>query len=142
MEKRARRRLELLRAPGKKDDTPPNDSILMAAETKTELADAIGGDRPDRRSSIISRITRRYYLLWWVYAFGGGFVFGVYPLFLRSRGLSELETNSVLATYFLMTFLTDVPTGAFADALSRRTAFVLGCSLRTFSFALYVFSHH
>jgi MFS family permease len=142
MEKRARRRLELLRAPGKKDDTPPNDSILMAAETKTELADAIGGDRPDRRSSIISRITRRYYLLWWVYAFGGGFVFGVYPLFLRSRGLSELETNSVLATYFLMTFLTDVPTGAFADALSRRTAFVLGCSLRTFSFALYFFAHH
>jgi MFS family permease len=94
------------------------------------------------RSAAIRAITRRYYLLWWFYAFGGGFVFGVYPLFLRSRGLTELETNSVLATYFLMTFLTDVPTGAFADALSRRTAFMLGCSLRTFSFALYFFSHH
>ena len=82
--------------------------------------------RGDQRS-----ITRRYYLLWWFYAFGGGFVFGVYPLFLRSRGLTELQTNSVLATYFLMTFLTDVPTGAFADALNRRTAFILGCALRT-----------
>jgi MFS family permease len=94
------------------------------------------------RAAIIAKITRRYYLVWWFYAFGGGFVFGVYPLFLRSRGLTELETNSVLATYFLVTFLTDVPTGAFADALSRRTAFMLGCVLRTLSFGLYFFAHH
>ncbi len=99
-------------------------------------------DSHNPRAAAISRITRRYYLLWWFYAFGGGFVFGVYPLFLRSRGLSELETNSVLATYFLMTFLTDVPTGAFADTLSRRTAFMLGCALRTFAFGLYFFAHH
>jgi len=99
-------------------------------------------DSHNPRSAAIRTITRRYYLLWWFYAFGGGFVFGVYPLFLRSRGLTELQTNSVLATYFLMTFLTDVPTGAFADALSRRTAFIIGCSLRTFSFALYFFAHH
>ena len=94
-----------------------------------------------QRGATIAKITRRYYLLWWFYAFGGGFVFGVYPLFLRSRGLTELETNSVLATYFLVTFLTDVPTGAFADALSRRTAFMFGCVLRTLSFALYFFAH-
>jgi MFS family permease len=99
-------------------------------------------DSHNPRSAAISNIIRRYYLLWWFYAFGGGFVFGVYPLFLRSRGLTELQTNSVLATYFLITFLTDVPTGAFADALNRRTAFILGCALRTFSFALYFFAHH
>jgi MFS family permease len=97
---------------------------------------------PDARPAAIKNITRSYYLVWWFYAFGGGFLFGIYPLFLRSRGLTQLETNSVLAMYFLMTFLTDVPTGAFADALNRRTAFMLGCALRTFAFALYFFSHH
>ncbi len=96
---------------------------------------------PGQHAAIRS-ITRRYYVMWWFYAFGGGFVFGVYPLFLRARGLTELETNSVLATYFLMTFLTDVPTGAFADALSRRKAFMLGCALRTVAFGLYFFAHH
>jgi MFS family permease len=95
-----------------------------------------------RQRAAIRSITRRYYLMWWFYAFGGGFVFGVYPLFLRARGLTQLETNSVLATYFLMTFLTDVPTGAFADALSRRKAFVLGCALRTLAFGMYFFAHH
>ena len=99
-------------------------------------------DSHNPRRAAISAITRRYYLVWWFYAFGGGFVFGVYPLFLRARGLTQLETNSVLATYFLVTFLTDVPTGAFADTLSRRTAFMLGCALRTFAFATYFFSHH
>ena len=98
---------------------------------------------PDaQRRGAIRSITRRYYLMWWFYAFGGGFVFGVYPLFLRARGLTELQTNSVLATYFLMTFLTDIPTGAFADALNRRTAFILGCALRTLAFGMYFFAHH
>jgi MFS family permease len=103
--------------------------------------DSSDPQNPRQRAAIRS-ITRRYYVMWWFYAFGGGFVFGVYPLFLRARGLTELETNSVLATYFLMTFLTDVPTGAFADALSRRKAFILGCALRTVAFGLYFFAHH
>src|SRR5258708_4780346 len=79
----------------------------------------------------IRGITHRYYAVWLVYAFGGSFVYGVYPLFLRSRGLSQFEMSSVLATYFIVTFLTDVPTGAFADALGRRRSFILGCALRT-----------
>lgn len=92
-------------------------------------------------SAAIHDITRRYYLLWWVYSFAGGFLFGIYPLFLRARGLNQLEINSVLATYFAVTFLTDVPTGAFADALGRRRSFRLGCGLRVLAFTLYFFSH-
>jgi MFS family permease len=88
----------------------------------------------------IVQITRRYYLVWWFYAFGGGFVYGVYPLFLRSRGLDLLQANGVLATYFLITFVTDLPTGAFADALSRRRAFLFACMLRACAFALYFFA--
>src|SRR6516225_8586552 len=84
---------------------------------------------------------RRYFAVWWAYSFGGGFLFGVYPLFLRARGLNQLQMNSVLATYFMVTFLTDVPTGAFADALGRRRSFMLGCALRTVAFAVYFFAY-
>lgn len=87
------------------------------------------------------RIMRRYYAVWAIYAFGGGFLYGVYPLFLRSRGLTQLQMNSVLATYFAVTFLTDVPTGAFADAFGRRRAFVLGCLLRASAFMFYFVAH-
>ena len=77
-----------------------------------------------------------------MYSFAGGFLFGVYPIFLRSRGLDQLQINSVLATYFLVLFLTDVPTGAFADLLGRRRSFVLGATLRVSAFILYFVAHH
>jgi MFS family permease len=89
----------------------------------------------------LRHITRRYFMVWWAYSFGGGFLFGVYPLFLRARGLNQLQMNSVLATYFMVTFLTDVPTGAFADALGRRRSFSLGCALRTLAFTVYFFAY-
>jgi MFS family permease len=89
----------------------------------------------------VAAVLRRYYAVSLVYALAGGFLVGVYPLFLRSRGLSQLEINSVLAVYFVVTFLTDVPTGAFADALGRRFSFVVGCALRCLGFALYFVSH-
>ncbi len=89
----------------------------------------------------VRKIMRHYFTVWWVYSFGGGFLFGVYPLFLRARGLNQLQMNSVLATYFMVTFLTDVPTGAFADALGRRRSFMLGCALRTVAFTVYFFAY-
>ncbi|MGB8683445.1 MAG: MFS transporter [Candidatus Binatus sp.] len=90
----------------------------------------------------IRDITRRYYTVWGMYSFAGGFLFGVYPIFLHSRGLNQFQINSVLATYFVVLFLTDVPTGAFADLLGRRRSFVLGASLRVAAFLLYFVAHH
>ena len=90
----------------------------------------------------IRDIIRRYYTVWGMYSFAGGFMFGVYPIFLRSRGLNQFQTNSVLATYFVVLFLTDVPTGAFADLLGRRRSYVLGASLRVCAFLLYFTAHH
>jgi len=89
----------------------------------------------------VGGILRRYYTIWGVYSLANGFLFGVYPLFLRARGLNQFQMNSVLATYFAVTFLTDVPTGAFADALGRRRSFVLGCMLRLAAFLIYFFAH-
>jgi MFS family permease len=89
----------------------------------------------------VGHVLRRYYTVWSVYALANGFLFGVYPLFLRSRGLDQFQMNSVLATYFVVTLLTDVPTGAFADALGRRRSFVLGCLLRVTAFMVYFFAH-
>jgi MFS family permease len=91
---------------------------------------------------MVRQIMCRYFTVWWVYSFGGGFLFGVYPLFLRARGLNQLQMNSVLATYFAVTFLTDVPTGAFADALGRRRSFMVGCALRALAFMVYYFAYH
>ncbi len=90
----------------------------------------------------IRDITRRYYTVWGLYSFAGGFLFGVYPIFLRSRGLDQFQINSVLATYFVVLFLTDVPTGAFADLLGRRRSYVLGAALRVCAFILYFVAHH
>jgi len=90
----------------------------------------------------IRYIIRRYYTVWGLYSFAGGFLFGVYPIFLRSRGLDQFQINSVLATYFVVLFLTDVPTGAFADLLGRRRSYVLGASLRVCAFLLYFVAHH
>ena len=95
-----------------------------------------------KENSNIRGIIRRYYTVWWMYAVAGGFMFGVYPIFLKSRGLSQFEINSVLATYFVVLFITDVPTGAFADALGRRRSFVLGTLLRVMAFIVYFFAHH
>lgn len=89
----------------------------------------------------IRRAIRDYYAVSLIYAFAGGFLFGVYPLFLRSRGLDQLQINSVMAVYFVVIFLTDIPTGAFADAIGRRNSFVLGCALRVVAFVIYFFVH-
>jgi MFS family permease len=86
-------------------------------------------------------IVRRYYGVWLAYSLAGGFLGGVYPLFLRARGLNQFEINSVLAVYFAVAFFFDVPTGAFADALGRRRSFMVGCLLRCLAFSLYFLSH-
>jgi MFS family permease len=90
----------------------------------------------------IKQILWRYCGVWAAYSFASGFLYGVYPIFLHTRGLNQFQINSVLAVYFTVTFLTDVPTGAFADALGRRRSFMLGCSLRALAFMVYFFAYH
>jgi MFS family permease len=95
-----------------------------------------------QNSAAIRSITWRYYLVSASYMFGPLFIMAVYPLFLRSRGLSQFQINVVPALYVLMTFLTDIPTGAFADAVGRRAAVVVGCALHAAAFLVYFLSHN
>ena len=83
---------------------------------------------------------RRYYVLQGTYMAWAWFMGPIYPLFLLSRGLDVLQASSVLATYFIVTFLFEIPTGAVADLFGRRISFVLACFTRAAAFALYFFA--
>lgn len=96
---------------------------------------------PVPRSGAIRSIVRRYYAVSAAYTFGPFLIFAVYPLFLRSRGLDQFHINVVSAVFVMTTFLTDVPTGAFADAVGRRAAVVVGCALHAGAFLIYFLSH-
>ncbi len=115
---------------------------MSAGQRNVEEPPAAALERTEGNGAALRDITRRYYAMWWAYAFAGGFLYGVYPLFLRARGLDQFEINSVLACYFVVMFLTDVPTGAFADAMGRRRSFILGCATRVTAFMVYFFAHH
>src|SRR2546425_3015883 len=87
--------------------------------------------------SAMARTERTFYLLFGSYSLAQFFLAPVYPLFLLSRGLDLLEINLILSIYLITIFVFEVPTGALADVVGRRTSFVLGCATRTAAFLLY-----
>ena len=42
-------------------------------------------------AAYVGHILRRYYTVWGVYSLANGFLFAVYPLFLRARGLNQIR---------------------------------------------------
>ena len=88
----------------------------------------------------VPSIMYRYYTAVLSYSLAGGFLIGIYPLFLHSRGLAQFEINSLLATFYIVTFLLDIPTGAFADIQGRRRAFIIGCAFRCAALTIYFYS--
>ena len=96
--------------------------------------------RADER--VIRSLMRRYWAVWALCGFAPSFIFAIYPLFLRARGLDQFQLNTVAAWYLVVTFLTDVPTGAFADAVGRRASVVIGCIFHVVALSLYFVSHH
>ena len=86
-------------------------------------------------------IIRRYYAVRLVDAIGPSFVLINNVLFMQARGLTQFEISCWAATYFIVAFLSDVPMGAFADTISRRVAYILGCGLGAISFLTYFVAH-
>ena len=85
----------------------------------------------------MTRTERTYYVVFGLYSLWAWLLAPVYPLFLASRGLDALEINLVLATYLIIIFFFEVPTGAAADLVGRKASFVLSCALRAVAFGLY-----
>jgi MFS family permease len=88
----------------------------------------------------MGRTERTYYLIFGLYSLSGWFLAPVYPLFLLSRGLDLLQINLVLATYLITASIAEVPTGAIADVVGRKTSFLLSCLVRTAAFTMYAFA--
>jgi len=89
----------------------------------------------------MTRTERTYYLVYALYSFSWSFIGPMYALFLLSRGLDLFQTSAVPAVYWIVSFVFEVPTGAFADVAGRKTAFMLSCMIRMIAFGLYAYSN-
>ncbi|HVM95414.1 MAG TPA: MFS transporter [Candidatus Acidoferrales bacterium] len=85
----------------------------------------------------MTRAERTYYVVYGLYCSSWSTLTPVYPLFLLSRGLDLFEINLVFATYLLVAFFFEVPTGAIADVFGRKTSFLLSCAVRGVAFMMY-----
>src|SRR5215470_19599941 len=85
----------------------------------------------------MTRTERTYYLVFGLYNLSWAFIGPMYALFLLHRGLDLFQMTVVPAVYWIVSFLFEVPTGAFADLAGRKTAFVLSCAVRMVAFGMY-----
>ena len=88
----------------------------------------------------MTRSEKTYYLVFALYNASWSCVAAIYALFLLDRGLDLFEINLVLATFFIGSFLFEVPTGAVADLCGRKISFLLSCLVRAAAYALYYFA--
>ncbi|MFI5364237.1 MAG: MFS transporter [Candidatus Binatia bacterium] len=88
----------------------------------------------------MTRTERTYYLVFALYNFSWSFIGPMYALFLLSRGLDLFQMSAVPAVYWIVSFLFEVPTGAFADLAGRKTSFLLSCVIRMVAFGMYAYA--
>ncbi|SDM09155.1 Predicted arabinose efflux permease, MFS family [Nonomuraea maritima] len=76
----------------------------------------------------------------YAYAFVGEFmlIYPVYTLLFHDTGLSVAETSSLFVIWAVTGMVLEVPSGAWADTVSRRLLLVLGPLLAGLGFALWV----
>ncbi|HVN85943.1 MAG TPA: MFS transporter [Candidatus Binatia bacterium] len=89
----------------------------------------------------MTRAEKTYYGVYTLYCLGWSFTAPMYALFLLSRGLDLFQINVVLATYLIVSFLFEVPTGALADLFGRKRSFLLSCVVRALAFVMYYYAH-
>jgi MFS family permease len=89
----------------------------------------------------MTRTERTYYCIYAAYNLSWSFIGSMYVLFLLERGLDLFQASVVPAVYWIVSFLFEVPTGAFADVAGRKKAFLLSCLVRMLAFGMYAFAH-
>lgn len=95
----------------------------------------------ERRAPVAPpEILKTFFALSMMYSLASALIDGFYPVFLRAHGLTQFEANSILASSFTIVFLTDVPTGAFADVAGRRLSFAAGNAIRSIGWGIYFFA--
>jgi MFS family permease len=88
----------------------------------------------------MTRAERTYYPVFALYNLSWSFIGPMYALFLLGRGLDLFQTSVVPAVYWIVSFVFEVPTGAFADLAGRKVAFLLSCSVRMVAFTMYAYA--
>lgn len=64
----------------------------------------------------------------------------VYVLFLKERGMDLLQISIINIIFVAFVFLFEIPTGAFADTLGRKTSFVISCFVTSAGMFVYFLS--
>lgn len=65
-------------------------------------------------------------------------LYAVYVLFFRESGLSVAQISSLLAIWSVVTFVVEIPSGAVADAVSRRLLLVIAAVLTGAAFTVWI----
>lgn len=64
----------------------------------------------------------------------------VYVLFMLNRGMDFLQISILNIIFVIFVFLFEIPTGAFADTLGRKTSFVISCFITSIAMFIYFLS--
>ncbi len=65
-----------------------------------------------------------------------------YQLFLLDFGLSSLQISILIATAFIVIFIFEIPTGAYADLIGRKNSFLFSCILSLIAMLMYYWGNH
>lgn len=86
------------------------------------------------------KVKRMYYVLSFFSVFPISILFAVYVLFLRAKGMSLLQVGIIGACCNIMCFLSEVPTGSFADLFGRKKSMITGFLVHAAGLTIYYFS--
>lgn len=83
------------------------------------------------------RVTKQYTLFLSLWIMSHMVTAGIYATYLLSHGMNLFQVNLINSVYFCVLFISEIPTGAFADIFGRKKSFVIACGLWCLSDTLY-----